>query len=360
MNKKDRPPNSLGQLPFPTSLAFEPIQLCNATCFCCPYSWLRNDDAYRGKKMSRDQIELLLDDFGGIRDRHKYNGFLGIAPYRFSDPLVCKDLGFILEKADKYRLNVAITTNGIGLDGETLALLDRFRHLFSKIVISLIGATTDDVKDLMGIKFPKVLKNIENIADNWPNLKLITRVSMRRVTNSDEELYTISKLKQMFELKGINIKFIKDNWITNRVNNSEFVKGEKPVSLPRKSQTTSHFIYGCGWSDNLLNRMEVMVDGDVVLCCDDAEKNKVFGNAFEDGLERIWTTSLRKEHQLIMEKKFSIEKESLICNTCSRAKWSDIDEEDNWAERLRFRNRELENIVRKFALLSREKKESLK
>jgi len=354
MNKRDIA-NPLGQLSFPTTLAFEPIQLCNAVCFCCPYTWLRNDTEYRGKKMSRKQISLLLDDFGSIRTRHKFDGFLGINPYRYSDPLIGKDLDLIFEKSATHRFDVAITTNGIGLTGENLVIINKFRHLLTKINISLIGATTTDVKDLMGISIKKVLNNIQDIAENWPHLRPLLRVSMRRITGSDEENAALTKLKQQFESEGIIIKSVRENWITNRVNISEFTKSKKPVKMPQKAQTEAHFVSGCGWSDNLLNRMEVMTSGDVVLCCDDAEKNKTFGNVFDEGIERIWTTTLRREHQLILQNTFSVEKKNLICSTCSRAKWSDIDEEDNWAERLRLRNAALESTVRQLTLLNREK-----
>ena len=60
------------RLPFPTELEFEPIQLCNAKCFVCPYTRLQEDDNYRGKKMSREQIDFVLSDFGGLLKKYNY------------------------------------------------------------------------------------------------------------------------------------------------------------------------------------------------------------------------------------------------------------------------------------------------
>ena len=51
---------------FPTELEFEPIQLCNALCFTCPYTFLQESKEYRGKKMSREQIQNLLEQFGDL------------------------------------------------------------------------------------------------------------------------------------------------------------------------------------------------------------------------------------------------------------------------------------------------------
>ena len=42
------------RLPIPTELSFEPINLCNAKCYCCPYSWLGESKEYRSQKMSRE------------------------------------------------------------------------------------------------------------------------------------------------------------------------------------------------------------------------------------------------------------------------------------------------------------------
>ena len=44
------------ELPLPMSIAFEPINLCNAKCYCCPYTTLSEDKTYHGKRMSRELI----------------------------------------------------------------------------------------------------------------------------------------------------------------------------------------------------------------------------------------------------------------------------------------------------------------
>ena len=72
----------------------------------------------------------------------------------------------------------------------------------------------------------------------------------------------------------------------------------------------------------MLDRMEVNLMGDVLLCCDDAFGLKKFGNVFDEGIDKIWNTSLKKEHELMFNKKYNKKKESLICTSCSRAIWS--------------------------------------
>lgn len=315
--------NPYGQLPFPTELAFEPVQLCNASCFCCPYSWLKDDNEYRGKTMEREQIKQLLDEFGSVRQKYGYKGQLTINPFRFSDPMVCKDLDLIFELAEKYDISVVITTNGVALTKDKIALLDRYRNRMTKISISFIGCTEEDIKKLMGISFKKVLDNLDEIADNWSQLRQIVRVSLRVMDGTPEERKILIELQERFKGKGITVKLIKENWMTNRIDADDFVVGKRPDLAKPEPQTEERFVSGCGWSNHLLERMEVMVDGSVVLCCDDAEKHKVFGNVFKHGIEAIWNNSLRTEHLAILSQKFSKKKCSLICSSCTRAVWSD-------------------------------------
>jgi hypothetical protein len=57
-----------------------------------------------------------------------------------------------------------------------------------------------------------------------------------------------------------------------------------------------------------------MVDGSVVLCDDDAEGKKTFGNVFLEGIEKIWNGSLLEYHKKIYERNYSEDKTNLICN----------------------------------------------
>lgn len=315
--------NPLGQLPFPTQLAFEPVQLCNAKCFCCPYTWLSEEDSYRGVRMPRERIAELLDDFGGVRERHGYSGMLIVHPFRYSDPMLCKDLDLIFELAEKHKLNLVITTNGIGLTSANLELLNRYRHRIVKLSISLIGTGASEIKELMGISFDKVLRNVDELSANWPHLRELTRVLLRVTKGTPDERVELEQLQQKMQLKGIRVKAIKENWLTNRISVKQFQPQHSPLLLEVQEQSESKYVIGCGWSEHLLERLEVMVDGSVVLCCDDAEKHKVLGNVFEGGIEGVWMNALRLNHNLIMSNVFSNEKNTLPCARCTRAIWSD-------------------------------------
>ena len=57
--------------PVPLALAFEPINLCNARCFCCPYTEFADDKSFITQKMSKEQIKVLIEDW--VSELDKYN-----------------------------------------------------------------------------------------------------------------------------------------------------------------------------------------------------------------------------------------------------------------------------------------------
>ena len=70
----------------------------------------------------------------------------------------------------------------------------------------------------------------------------------------------------------------------------------------------------------ILRQMEILVDGQAVLCCDDANGKTNYGNVFESGIETVWR-NLQKEHDVIYATEYNEAKKDLICNTCSRGKF---------------------------------------
>lgn len=301
----------LPRLRFPTELEFEPVQLCNAKCFCCPYTWLQEDREYRGKKMSREQIEALLTDFGETLRRYRYTGKTTINPFRYSDPLVCKDLDLILETCSRYGLKVQVTTNAVSFNDRAIELLERhIGTLRRRITISVIGSNRDEVRELMGIDLDRTFRRLQVLADRRSPLLEKIRIYMRVVSGGEEERRNLEAMRTRFAAMGIRHLEIKKSWMHNRI------EGEAAQQSPTR------FIKGCNLARNkILRRLEVMVSGDVVLCDDDAEGRKVFGNVFEEGIEAIWNGALLREHALIFDRRYSTRKQDLICAHCTRAEW---------------------------------------
>ena len=309
------------RLAFPTVLAFEPIQICNATCFCCPYTWLREQEGYIRKRMSRVKIEYLMNQFGRARGTHGYAGPLRVIPFRFSDPMLFRDLDVVLSGARRWDMIVDLTTNGVAFGARQANLIAEYVDVIGKISVSIIGCSPSQIRELMGVDVQRVLDQLAWISANRPSVMKTIRVNLKQTGPMQDEGAETHRLTEAFADLGFNVR-LKRDWLKNRVHYGGFSTQRlgKPDTLSPIEQSADGFVSGCGWRA-LPTRMEVMVDGDVVLCCDEADRNKVLGNVFQDGMAEIWNGPLKHEHALIFDATFSEEKNGLICSTCSRASW---------------------------------------
>lgn len=296
---------------FPTELEFEPIQLCNAKCFCCPYTNLSNSPEYTKKRMSREQIEHLLVSFHENLLKNNYHGPTTVNPFRYSDPLISPDLDFILDFASRSNLKIQITTNARGLNSRTIPILERnLKALKKNIFISVLGSSEEEIQKNMQISLEYTKKRIcELSAQKSPLIPRIL-ISLRKISNTAEESLRLEALKQDFMSWGVHAQ-IKSGWLHNRIEGLE---------IP---QAPGHFVVACKlYRNKLLRRLEVMVNGDVVLCDDDAEGRRIFGNVFQQSIDKIWNGKLKDEHLQIYSTIYSDKKSNLLCANCSRASYA--------------------------------------
>ena len=320
--------------PIPTELVFEPINLCNAKCFCCPYSWLGEDKEYRSQKMSHEKIKMLLNDFGDVLKQYRVKPWTAyIQPWRYSDPLVCPDLEMIFELAKKNKVKVILTTNGVSFTEKNCKIIQKYLHIVRQINISIIGYNEKEIKEWMGVSWKVTKARLIKVRDNYPEISKKMVIGIKHKTQIVPEEKRRNVVRQLSEVTLGKVK-AKNEWMHNRMASGDGVWTENrefPI-------TKTNYVQGCKMVfGKILRRLEVMVDGTAVLCCDDAEKLTNYGNVFELGIEKVWQ-NLRKEHELIYNKEYSEKKQNLICNTCSRATF-------NWTNKLNDdQNQEMKKI----------------
>lgn len=318
---------------FPNELEFEPVQLCNAKCFTCPYTQLSKDSEYTSKNMSRENIKKLLISFLEMNKKYNKNRRALITPFRYSDPLICNELDVIFEIAEKYNALVQITTNAKGFNNKNIQILSKYHKNIKSISISIIGDTEDNVKKYMGpVSLNKTIESLKSLENE--NIKQKVEVSLRIVSGEDNEMRNLKILQKGFFDLNYKCK-IKANWIANR-NEQNITKISKKESL--------NYVVGCNlYDDKILKRLEVMVNGDVVLCCDDSVGQVVFGNVFIDSLEEIWNGKLLEYTKLIYSKNYTQEKNNLICSTCSRAVFNDDENKITFKDKIKYMKKRFSN-----------------
>lgn len=303
------------KLPIPTFIAFEPINLCNAKCFCCPYTTLSEDKTYHGKRMTKERLTQLLDDYGSLLQKYKVKDWsCGINPWRYSDPLVQPDLEHILSLCDKHKIVVGITTNGVSFTKKVCEILHNYEHVLGAIHMSVIGHTEQELWDMMKVKKQKTLDSLQFVKENYPTLSRRIRIGIKHKEQSKNANRKVIEEYQSVTLGNVKSK---TDWMQNRLGDGD---GDwtKPYDILINEK---NYMQGCAMGGGrILRQMEILVDGQAVLCCDDADGKTNYGNVFELGIEKVWQ-NLQKEHDIIYATEYKEEKKNLICNTCSRGKF---------------------------------------
>ena len=300
----------------PPELSFEPIQLCNATCFMCPYTWLSKDKEYRGKRMTKDQIKTLIEDYAQLLKRHNAKPWTAeITPWRYSDPLVCPDLEYIFELAHEHQLKVNLTTNGVSFTEKNCKIIQKYLECVDRIHISIIGYTQEEIKEFMGVNWNVTKARLMSVKKNYPE---ISRKMEIGVKHKNQNVDKGKRREIATEIGKITLGRVKakNTWMTNRMGAGDGVW----MSGADFQINENNFVQGCSMvQGKIFRKMEILVDGTAVLCCEDATKITNYGNVFEEGIEKVWK-NLREEILLIYSKTYSEAKKKLICNQCSRAK----------------------------------------
>ena len=304
--------------PIPLCIAFEPINLCNAQCFCCPYTEFATDKIFTKEKMSKEQVTQLIEDWASLLKKHNIRPWgASILPWRYSDPLLNPNLETVLQLADKHKITVSLTTNAISFGKRQCDILQKYIHTLTQMFISVIGFTEKEVWDQMKVRRKKVFQSLEFVRDNYPDLSKLMKIAIK---NRSQETPPISTVHE-YKIRTLGKATGKGNWMSNRLG-----KGDDVWTKPSNwKPSEKSFVNGCGLTPGkILNRLEIMVSGRAALCCDmsydrNFPKEKWdMGSVFEIGITGVWE-NLTKYHKLIYDQEFSKEKLSLICNNCDRA-----------------------------------------
>ena len=221
----------------------EITNICNLNCPFC------SKDNNKLKEMTKEEFEYILKKINNYTD-YLYLHVKG-------EPLLHSKLNEIIELCDKYHKKVNITTNGTLLK-DNLEIMKKVRQ----INISLHSLLDKE-------KLFDILKCGDYLSDN--NVQVVYRFWTEN--NSD----LIEKILNYYNYnKDItnNMK-LKNNLYLNR--SFEFIW----------PNLNNNFITDQGTCYGLNTHIAILVDGTVVPCCLDSNKNINLGNILEENLEDI-------------------------------------------------------------------------
>jgi hypothetical protein len=266
--------------------------------------------------MTKEQLGTLLHDYGSLIKKYKVKDYTcAVSPWRYSDPLVQPNLEYIMELCDHYKIKVGLCTNGVSFTRKQCEILNKYIHLIGNVHMSVIGHTAEELWEFMKIRKDKTLKSLHFVKEHYPQLSKRIAIGVK---HKDQSATAGGSTIAEYQNAILGRVKSKRNWVENRMGD-----GDGDWTKPYNAVIDeNNYMQGCSMgSGRILRKMEVLVNGQAVLCCDDAEGKTNYGNIFEIGIEGTWKV-MQKEHKLIYDKKYSEAKKNLICNTCSRAKFN--------------------------------------
>ena len=267
--------------------------------------------------MAGEQISGLIDEFASGLKKHSINtNHSVVSPWRYSDPLVCPDLEMIFELCASHNLQVVLTTNAVSFTEPKCRWLVKYTSYIKQINISIIGYNREEIREYMDIDWNVTKERLKMIKEKYPELSKKMNIGIKHKIQHPEKKQYGQIVNKIQKLTLGKVK-VKKDWLENRLVYNKFDDDGINFSINEKN-----FVKGCSMvHGKILRRLEIMVDGTAVLCCDDATKQTNFGNVFELGMASVWN-NLREYHNMLYSDKWQEEKKNMMCNTCSRARFS--------------------------------------
>jgi molybdenum cofactor biosynthesis enzyme MoaA len=283
---------------YPRLVAIETTNACNARCSFCPNNRLSR----KRRAMSDLLFEKLLDDCRAF-EPEAIEPFLNGEP--FADPKIIPRLELIRRRLPRSRLR--LYTNGAALGKDQVDALCRLGvdHLY----VSLNTLDPRHYRELMGLELDGTLANLAYLVDRRERA---ARSITFRMTRTDA-----TTLEEQRAFKAFCRRLGVRAMIVGAFN----YLGCVAASLPVPSYPCEH-----------IDRIDVLADGRVALCCMDTEGAFALGDASSDHLLEVFNGERARAVREALRAGRRHELEP--CNACNLF-WPGLSHLGPW-DRLRF------------------------
>jgi radical SAM family protein/iron-sulfur cluster protein len=246
---------------------------CNWSCEFCPNR--RNPKLT--KTMSMDLFTTIVEK------AERLPSVTSVTLHSYNEPTLDKDFEVRIDILAKTRLKLDLYTNGTGLTENKLQHLTT-SGVVNTIVFNFPALNEERFKAITGSNtYRQTIRSIERSIE----LGLDVRFAILS-TGDSESIERIKALRQHF---GQRLKHKVDGW--GAVDRAGFLTNTK---YAQNIHITEGFLYGCHYP---LWQLNISVDGNCFICCQDFEQKEVFGNILDGEIDEIINSeraqNLRKE-----------------------------------------------------------------
>ncbi|MBS3075832.1 SPASM domain-containing protein [Candidatus Pacearchaeota archaeon] len=293
-------------LGYPPTLMIEPTNICNLKCPLCPTG---------AGLIKRKKGFMTLQDFKKIIDEMQ-DYIIHLRLWNWGEPLLNPEIFDMISYAEQKKIFVNLSTNSNFLDKDTSKKL--IDSGLDELIISLDGASEETYcKYRKGGDFKKIIDSLKFLIEEKKQLNKKTpyiKLQFIIMKHNQHEIERIKKLagelgidQLVFKTVGVMDYFSKEDikkYLPDKEEHSRYAFKGNELVLKRKIKN---------WCDFLWEEMIINWDGEVVPCCFDMNNLHVLGNAFKQGVKKIWNN---KEYIDFRKKILQNKKEIILCKGC--------------------------------------------
>lgn len=293
-------------------IQLDPNGLCNAGCWFCPVSTLRNPKN-QINQMDINLFDKIISEIVNLKGDLINPNLHFIYCSHYNEVLLYKHFESMLKILNKNKLSICILTNGVPLTPKKIDLINKHQPAVSMIAINAPVYEKRLFEKRTGMKevmFDKLIRNIDYASNNLynPNLLLLH-------INGINEHSNIIKLKNFPDLEKNEMQNqvaiaqklfpsikIYEQW--NLIDRAGLLKDVMLNKIPEGE------VIGCSVKRDT-EWLHISPKGDVFLCCNDYYMEYSYGNLKHKTIKEIWFS---KERDLVNKRAFNS-----ICKECSSA-----------------------------------------
>ncbi len=275
-NKINAITNSKGPCPdFPLLIDIEITSRCNLKCLMCEHTYMKRKQEMMTEEIFKSIIEQCKGQAEGVR-------FI-----MYSEPFLHPDILSFAKEVKEAGLLLHITTNGTIVSYQQIDELIRIG--LDSIIFSMQGATEKEYSFIRGHdKLPLIEEKIKYLTKRRktnPFVQVSTTVTQRD-TKEDIEKFK-QKWNQYVDLVTVGLT----SW--SRI--AKFRPDIYKILGITPDQNRSYL--PC---QDILTKMCVYSNGDITVCCSDAEGKLTVGNVLKDNMIDLWRSEVYRGLRLLL------------------------------------------------------------
>jgi hypothetical protein len=274
----------------PRLVAIETTSRCNAECSFCPYAFKSTPQ----ETMDQALFEKIIEDCREF-PLAKIEPLLNGEP--FVDPQIIERLAHIRRRLPRTVLH--LVTNGNAMRPRHIDALAEIGGV-DRLIVSLNTLDAVSYRGVMHLDLDRTLENLHHLLDPKRRRRVARRLFVRMVRRPDS---TLSEQDQF-------LAFCRQHKVRPLIVGQHNYKGRVASRLPVPS-------YPC----QMLDRVDILSDGRVALCCSDPEGEHAWGDVRTHSVLAVYrgevARSYRDAHRLGRRQDIA------PCNTCTLF-WPDL------------------------------------